>query len=95
MTSHVVVALFLLLTALLVAANVLSLGLVFVLAFLAAVGSALGEPVRLALIPALVPRGATPERQCAERPGHRSRGWGRDSPGGSQSSFGWGIEAPS
>ena len=56
MTSHIVVALFLLLTALLVAANVLSLGLVFVLAFLAAVGSALGEPVRLALIPALVPK---------------------------------------
>ena len=56
MTSHIVVALFLLLTALLVAANVLSLGLVFVLAFLAAAGSAFGEPVRLALIPALVPK---------------------------------------
>ena len=56
MASHTVGAVFLLLTAILVAANVLSLGLVFVVAFLAAAGSAFGEPVRLALIPALVPK---------------------------------------
>ena len=56
MTSHVAVALFLSLAAVLVAADVISLGLLVVLALLAAAGLALGEPVRIALIPALVPK---------------------------------------
>ena len=87
MTSHIVVALFLLLTALLVAANVLSLGLVFVLAFLAAAGSAFGEPVRLALIPALVPKPESTDRSLMGRDAglaeSSAAGW--RSPGGAGS----------
>ena len=56
MASHVAVALALLLSAILVAADVLSLGLVVVMGVLASAGLALGAPVRHALIPALVPR---------------------------------------
>ena len=54
--SHLAVALVLLLTAILTTAGVLSLGLVLVMTVLAAMGMTMGEPVRLALIPALVPR---------------------------------------
>ena len=56
MASHVAVALALLLSAILVAADVLSVGLVVVMGVLASAGLALGAPVRHALIPALVPR---------------------------------------
>ena len=56
MASHLAVALGLLLSAILIAADVLSLGLVILVAVLTAAASTLGEPVRLALIPALVPK---------------------------------------
>ena len=56
MASHVAVALALLLSATLVAADVLSVGLAVVMGVLASAGLALGAPVRHALIPALVPR---------------------------------------
>ena len=56
MASHVAVALALLLSAILVAADVLSVGLVVVMGVLASAGLALGAPVRHALVPALVPR---------------------------------------
>ena len=56
MASHVAVALALLLSAILVAADVLSVGLVVVMGVLASAGLALGAPVRHALIPALVPK---------------------------------------
>ena len=54
--SHVAVALTLLLTAVLAAGDVLALPGVLLLGLLAAAGMAFGRPVRLALIPALVPR---------------------------------------
>lgn len=56
MASHLAVALVLLLTAILTTAGVLSLGLVLAMTLIAAAGVAIGQPVRLALIPVLVPR---------------------------------------
>ncbi len=54
--SHVAMALVLLLTAVLAVGDLLSLGLTFLLMGLGAAAAAIGQPVRLALIPALVPR---------------------------------------
>ena len=56
MASHLLTGLFLLATAVLAAADVLSLPLVFLMAILTIGGLALGEPVRLALVPAVVPK---------------------------------------
>ena len=56
MGSHVAVALVLLLTAIVAAGDLPSLGVVLVLVGLGAAAAALGQPVRLALIPTVVPR---------------------------------------
>ena len=56
MASHLLTGLFLLATTVLAAADVLSLPLLVLMAILAAGGLALGEPVRFALIPAVVPK---------------------------------------
>ena len=54
-TSHMLMALVLVLAAILSGTQAISQGLVLVLAFLAGIGIALGEPVRLALVPTVVP----------------------------------------
>lgn len=56
MASHLAVSLALLLTAILTTAGVLSLELVMLMTLLGVAGLAVGQPVRFALIPALVPR---------------------------------------
>ena len=56
MGSHVAVALVLLLTGILAAGDLLSNGMTFLLVGLAAAATVFGQPVRLALIPAVVPR---------------------------------------
>ena len=56
MGSHVAVALVLLLTGILAAGDLLSHGMTFLLVGLAAGATVFGQPVRLALIPAVVPR---------------------------------------
>lgn len=56
MGSHVAVALILLLTGILAAGDLLSYGVMFLLVGLAAAATVFGQPVRLALIPAVVPR---------------------------------------
>ena len=56
MGSHVAQAVVLLFTAIVAAGNLPSLGVIFVLVGLGAAAAALGQPVRLALIPAVVPR---------------------------------------
>ena len=56
MASHITVALVLMLTAVLTAADLMSSTLSVLAAALAVAGVAIGRPVRLALIPALVPR---------------------------------------
>ena len=56
MGSHVAVALVLLLTGILAAGDLLSYGMTFLLVGLAAAATVIGQPVRLALIPAVVPR---------------------------------------
>ena len=55
LASYAAAAVVFLLTAMLVGSGPVSLGLVVVMAFLVGVGVAVGEPVRLALVPALVP----------------------------------------